>query len=86
MALISESIGKIGDFFDSIQGATTNVFNSIHKFFLQLQLVGLNFTEILLFVAFIFLMVAVFIAPARLFIWLKQFETPIKRVIRWLRT
>jgi hypothetical protein len=73
------------DFFDSITGAVTRTFEAVHKFLIKIEIVFLNIVEVLLFLVFIFLLVVMFVVPARVYAYAKEFSAPFKRFFDWVR-
>lgn len=75
----------IGDFLDGIAAPVTRTFDGVNKFLIQLKIVGLNVVEVLLFVVFVMLLLAVFIVPARLYKYVREGVSPIRRFLNWVR-
>lgn len=73
------------DFFEAIQGAVSRAFGAIEKFLLQVQLVGLNIVEIVLFLVFFILLIALLIAPGKVYEYFSDAAKPLRRVLDWMR-
>lgn len=75
----------ISDFIGSITAPVTLAFNEIGLFLIRAQIVGLNIVEVLLFVLFFAVLIALMVFPARLYGYYKTFSEPFNRFFRWVR-
>lgn len=66
-------------------GAATKVFTAVEKFLLQINIIGLNALEVVLFILFIALLIAMFAIPAKLYEYVDKFLSPLKKAFLWLR-
>lgn len=76
---------SLGDFFDQILTPITSAFNSVHDFLIKIEIVFLNIVEVLLFLVFIFLLVLMFIVPARVYAYAKEFSAPFRMFFDWVK-
>lgn len=75
----------LGDFFGAIEGAVTRAFAGIEKFLLLVQLWGLNLVEVLLFIVFIVLLLAIILAPLKAWEYFSRAVLPFRRALAWLK-
>ena len=85
LSLPMVAANPITDFFSGISSSVTNTFDSMAKFLLKLEIVGLNIVEVLLFIVFIVLLVALFIIPAKVYAYAKDSAAPVKAFFAWIR-
>lgn len=73
------------DFFTAIQGAVTTFFAAGNRFLLHIELWALNLTEVVLFLVFFALMVALLVAPAKVYEYFRNAAAPVRRAFDWMR-
>jgi len=70
---------------DWLNTVVSNTFNAVQIFLMRLELIGINSLEIILFLVFLLVVVVVIVAPARVWLWIREFSVPIQRFMNWVK-